>query len=161
MKKKFNDINIQSLKTAFVVFESQSQANKCVKARSRHSLDGIRTMHKYDYNKVMKRMGKGSPSFAPVNARQGNNFTGMTPINNFQQNVKNQQKDAYVMKKHQPNQHNYKPKSFRSQKWRSPTKDSDSLNWRVNSPMRQRTNSTQNRSSGVAKGTEFSRGRFS
>merc|ERR1719433_2272360 len=31
MTKKFNDINPDSLKTAFVVFESQSQANKCVK----------------------------------------------------------------------------------------------------------------------------------
>merc|ERR1712178_333034 len=69
MKKKFNDLNIESLKTAFVVFESQSQANKCVKARSRHSVDGIRTMHKYDYNKVVKRLGKGqSPMMTPVPA---------------------------------------------------------------------------------------------
>merc|ERR1719443_2454547 len=63
MKKKFGDsLNLTNLTTAFVVFESQSQANKCVKTRSRHSVDGIRTMHKYDYNKVVKRLGKGQSS---------------------------------------------------------------------------------------------------
>ena len=42
------------LVTAFVVFESQSQATKCVKARVR-SMDGMRCIHKYDYNKVAKK----------------------------------------------------------------------------------------------------------
>jgi len=42
------------LLTAFVVFESQSQATKCVKARVR-SMDGMRCIHKYDYNKVAKK----------------------------------------------------------------------------------------------------------
>merc|ERR1712038_942498 len=89
-KKKFGDsINLTNLTTAFVVFESQSQANKCVKTRSRHSVDGIRTMHKYDYNKVVKRLGKGqSPLFTPnaspmmpVNKASpvNNNYGGMVP----------------------------------------------------------------------------------
>lgn len=161
MKKKFNDVNIQGLKAAFVVFESQSQANKCVKARSRNSIDGIRTMHKYDYNKVVKRLGKGqSPSFAPVNPRQGvTNFSNTSPVNTFQHNTKNKQA-PYVMKKHQLN-HGFRQTNFRSQKWRSPTKESDSLNWRNNKPMRQRTNSIQNRTGGVASGMGFSRSRFS
>lgn len=70
MKKKLGDaVDLTNLKTAFVVFESQSQANKCVKSRSRSSVDGIRTMHKYDYNKVIKRLGKGvSPLFTPTHA---------------------------------------------------------------------------------------------
>jgi len=42
------------LKTAFIVFESQSQATKCVKARVR-AADGMRCIHKYDYNKVAKK----------------------------------------------------------------------------------------------------------
>ena len=42
------------LKTCFVVFESQSQATKCVKARVR-AVDGMRCIHKYDYNKVAKK----------------------------------------------------------------------------------------------------------
>merc|ERR1719356_536141 len=55
------------LTSAFVIFESQSQANKCVKARSRSAPDNIRTMHKYDYNKVVKRLGKGmSPNSSPL-----------------------------------------------------------------------------------------------
>jgi len=68
MKKKLGDPkDLQKLTCAFVVFESQSQANKCVKARSRTSSDGIRTMHKYDYNKVAKRLGKGmSPNSSPL-----------------------------------------------------------------------------------------------
>lgn len=68
MKKKLGDpANLLKLTCAFVVFESQSQANKCVKARSRSSPDSIRTMHKYDYNKVVKRLGKGmSPNSSPL-----------------------------------------------------------------------------------------------
>jgi len=68
MKKKLGEpANLMKLTCAFVVFESQSQANKCVKARSRSSSDGIRTMHKYDYNKVVKRLGKGmSPNSSPL-----------------------------------------------------------------------------------------------
>jgi len=68
MKKKLGDpSNLLLLTCAFVVFESQSQANKCVKARSRSSSDGIKTMHKYDYNKVAKRLGKGmSPNASPL-----------------------------------------------------------------------------------------------
>merc|ERR1740123_2690748 len=89
MKKKFNDLDIENLNTAFVVFESQSQANKCVKTRSRHSVDGIRTMHKYDYNKVVKRLGKGqsplitpsaSPMMPAVNKNQHcSKYGGMIP----------------------------------------------------------------------------------
>merc|ERR1712038_1475600 len=97
-KKKFGDsINIENLKTAFVVFESQSQANKCVKARSRHSVDGIRTMHKYDYNKVVKRLGKGqSPlmtsvpapnSFAQKNLNTMNSNHGNFHSNNVNKRV--------------------------------------------------------------------------
>lgn len=71
MKKKItqlaeNPALLHHRKTAFVVFESQSQANKCVKARSRNAEDGIQTIHKYDYNKVIKRLYKGvSPLFTP------------------------------------------------------------------------------------------------
>lgn len=71
MKKKItqlaeNPASLHHRKTAFVVFESQSQANKCVKARSRNAEDGIQTIHKYDYNKVIKRLYKGvSPLFTP------------------------------------------------------------------------------------------------
>merc|ERR1712012_1214833 len=95
MKKKLGDsIDLSQLTSVFVVFESQSQANKCVKARSRSSVDGIRTMHKYDYNKVVKRLGKGmSPNasslFAPsstcspsLNSEQSpssNSLSGLTP----------------------------------------------------------------------------------
>lgn len=89
MKKKFGEqLTLTNLTTAFVVFESQSQANKCVKTRSRHSVDGIRTMHKYDYNKVVKRLGKGqSPLITPnpspmMPAPQSSNkkhYGGLTP----------------------------------------------------------------------------------
>jgi len=67
MKKKITQLaENHRRKTAFVVFESQSQANKCVKARSRNADDGIQTIHKYDYNKVVKRLYKGvSPLFTP------------------------------------------------------------------------------------------------
>lgn len=200
MKKKFNDLNIDNLKTAFVVFESQSQANKCVKSRSRHSVDGIRTMHKYDYNKVVKRLGKGqSPLMTPsapntavpkahngmnnVNNNHGGNFHPNSKANNFQMNsVAN--KRTPLAHHHQANaansppqmpiflkrnhnsmmNNNVKPPNFRknvSHKWRSPTKGSDSLNWRVNnSPMMKRSNSTQNRSLNSA-GGEFSKYRYS
>lgn len=95
MKKKLGDsIDLTQLKSAFVVFESQSQANKCVKSRSRSSVDGIRTMHKYDYNKVVKRLGKGmspnasplfapsstcSPSFTSEQSPSSNSLSGLTP----------------------------------------------------------------------------------
>lgn len=95
MKKKLGDsIDFSVLTCAFVVFESQSQANKCVKARSRSSVDGIRTMHKYDYNKVVKRLGKGmspnasplfapsstcSPSFTSEQSPSSNSLSGLTP----------------------------------------------------------------------------------
>jgi len=195
MKKKFNDVDIENLKTAFVVFESQSQANKCVKARSRHSVDGIRTMHKYDYNKVVKRLGKGqspmmtpvpaSNSFAPKPLNGMNNhgvFQQNTNAKNFQVNSSSNNGNkrmplhhqtsnatpkvqAPVFMKHNHNnnnnlKNNSKQQGFRkpnSQKWRSPNKGSDSLNWRVNnSPMRQRSNSTQNRSTSMTSGGEFS-----
>lgn len=208
MSKKFNEMNIESLKTAFVVFESQSQANKCVKARSRHSMDGIRTMHKYDYNKVVKRLGKGqSPLFTPVAApnmplsqlqNQGSNHHGMnhqqqpqnnkyhSPLmskNNFNLNnqqhppLSNSQQQAPIfMKRNQQNQmnnnknNNHLNNSNQSfirnqnshQKWRSPMKGSGSPNWRANnSPMRQRSNSTQNRSVSNSNNGEFSKVRFS
>jgi hypothetical protein len=95
MKKKLGDlIDFSQLTCAFVVFESQSQANKCVKARSRSSVDGIRTMHKYDYNKVVKRLGKGmspnasplfapsstcSPSFTSEQSPSSQSLSGLTP----------------------------------------------------------------------------------
>ena len=46
--------NYSHLVSCFVTFSSQSQATKCVKARSRAE-DGIRAMHKYDYLKLEKR----------------------------------------------------------------------------------------------------------
>jgi len=84
MKKKLGEtVDFAQLKTAFVVFESQSQANKCVKSRSRSSADGIRTMHKYDYNKVIKRLGKGvSPLFTPTHSPL-NTMSGMSGISNY------------------------------------------------------------------------------
>merc|ERR1719333_40054 len=93
MKKKLGDpSNLLLLTCAFVVFESQSQANKCVKARSRSSSDGIRTMHKYDYNKVAKRLGKGmSPNSSPLwtptaspsfNSERSSSLSGATPTLN-------------------------------------------------------------------------------
>lgn len=186
MKKKFNDIDTQSLKTAFVVFESQSQANKCVKARSRHSVDGIRTMHKYDYNKVVKRLGKDhSPVVTPVpapgafapkpmngmNANHGANFQVQNPSNkrvplhHYQVNNAPSQQPVFLKRSinHNNNstlKNNNSKQSFRNntsaQKWRTPMKGSDSPNWRVNSPMRQRSNSTQNRSTNAMTGGDFS-----
>jgi hypothetical protein len=60
-----------------------------VKTRSRHSVDGIRTMHKYDYNKVVKRLGKGqspliTPSASPMmpavkKNQQCSKYGGMIP----------------------------------------------------------------------------------
>lgn len=199
MTKKFNDINPDSLKTAFVVFESQSQANKCVKARSRHSIDGVRTMHKYDYNKVVKRLGKGvSPLFTPVPAptnnmplnqlQQQGNQRGMMKNNNnyalgnknnnnnFKLNSQQQQAPIFMKRNNQQqinnhlNNSNLNNQGFRKpqqnshqQKWRSPAmKGSGSLNWRANnSPMRQRSNSTQNRSVSNSNNGEFSKVRFS
>eukprot|EP01083_Nonionella_stella_P032429 88786_1 len=49
-----DDHDFSHLKTCFVVFESQSQATKCVRARVR-AVDGMRCIHKYDYNKVAKK----------------------------------------------------------------------------------------------------------
>jgi len=192
MKKKFNDLDIDNLKTAFVVFESQSQANKCVKARSRHSIDGIRTMHKYDYNKVVKRLGKGqSPLMTPVpapNSFPPNKMNGVNNRTTFNSNAHSfpmnssgnkrmpfhhqttnsaAQSAPSFLKRNQNNSNvlkNNTNQDFRkkTQKWRSPTKGSDSLNWRLNnSPMRQRTNSNQNRSTGAAIGGEFSKFRNS
>merc|ERR1719350_1016887 len=60
---------------------------------------------------------------------------------------------------------NTKQQDFRknnAQKWRSPSKGSESLNWRLNnSPMRQRSNSNQNRAMSNNHGGEFSKYRFS
>eukprot|EP01084_Bolivina_argentea_P055263 101320_1 len=76
------------LKTCFVVFESQSQATKCVKARVR-AVDGMRSIHKYDYNKVAKKYRtaqmkgeKLSFSPPPSNPQQqmyNNNQRGRSP----------------------------------------------------------------------------------
>ena len=49
-----NAEDFSHLTTCFVVFESQSQATKCVKHRVR-AADGMRAIHKYDYNKVAKK----------------------------------------------------------------------------------------------------------
>ncbi|ETO26895.1 hypothetical protein RFI_10240 [Reticulomyxa filosa] len=47
--------DFRHLKSAFVVFESQSQANKCVRGRM-HANDGICAMHQYDFNKQRKKL---------------------------------------------------------------------------------------------------------
>merc|ERR1719461_2358297 len=65
------------LTASFVVFESQSQATKCVKHRVR-AVDGMRAIHKYDYNKVAKKYRiakmKGERlRFSPPPANQMNN----------------------------------------------------------------------------------------
>lgn len=82
MKKKLaNNDDISRLKTAFVVYESQSQANKCVKARSRNADDGMQAMHKYDYNKVVKRLSKGvSPLFTPQSLPMTENNRNCQPL---------------------------------------------------------------------------------
>lgn len=53
-----NDVNMNELlhlTSCFLVYESQSQATKCVKARGR-AVNGMRCMHRYDYNKVAKKV---------------------------------------------------------------------------------------------------------
>lgn len=179
MKKKFGDsVALTNVKTAFVVFESQSQANKCVKTRSRHSVDGIRTMHKYDYNKVVKRLGKGqSPLFTPnvspmmpvnkvspaYNPHGGMNSSTNNTGSSFQLSPSVKQMPAF----NRNNNNNYNNPArnigFRKTQWRrDPTKGADSLNWRGDNPMRQRSNSAQNSRSGslVNKG-KFLEHRFS
>ncbi|ETO31612.1 RNA recognition motif (RRM)-containing protein [Reticulomyxa filosa] len=47
--------DFRHLRSAFVVFESQSQANKCVRGQM-HSNDGIFAMHQYDFNKQRKKV---------------------------------------------------------------------------------------------------------
>lgn len=179
MNKKFGDgADLTNLKTAFVVFESQSQANKCVKTRSRHSVDGIRTMHKYDYNKVVKRLGKGqSPLFTPNvspmlptnnnSTQMSKSFGGMTNVamtGNFQlsPSVTKQHKQMPLFNRNNNNlNHPMNRNGFRKTQWRSgSSKGPDSLNWRVDNPMRPRSNSAQNTYRSAAQGKFFER-RFS
>jgi len=75
--KKPTPENISNLRTVFIVFASQGQATKLVKARGRNaSIDGpldFRCIHKYDYLRVAKRNGLGfdnvsltsTPGFSP------------------------------------------------------------------------------------------------
>jgi hypothetical protein len=132
MAKKFNEhLNLTNLKSAFVVFESQSQANKCVKARSRSAADNIRTMHKYDYNKVVKRIGKGqSPLFSSVHNKPAH---GELPPKSFHLTPTNPQRT------HVSNRRTF----GKSMTWK-PTK-ANSLNWRERPTMQTRSNSLQNR----------------
>jgi len=172
MKKKFGDsVDLTNIRTAFVVFESQSQANKCVKTRSRHSVDGIRTMHKYDYNKVVKRLGKGqSPLFTP-NASPimpankisppSNHYGGMAPSAGSFQLSPSIHKPTPAINRNNKNFINNRNNGFRKTQWHSGPKGPDSLNWRVDSPMRTRSNSAQNsRFNSMAKG-KFLEHRFS
>jgi len=175
MKKKFGDsVNLTNLKTAFVVFESQSQANKCVKTRSRHSVDGIRTMHKYDYNKVVKRLGKGqSPLITPsptpmmpaVNKNQhcSKYGGGMTPSTGFQLSSNANKPNQMPYNRNQQHKPLTNRNGFRKPQWRNGPKGADSsLNWRVDNPMRPRTNSAQNSRTGFAnKGSKYQERRFS
>lgn len=171
MKKKFGDnVNLTNLTTAFVVFESQSQANKCVKTRSRHSVDGIRTMHKYDYNKVVKRLGKGqspliTPSASPMPAKnqQCSNYGGMTPpVSGFQLNPNvNKPKQAMPYSRNNHKFTSINRNGFRKQ-WRNGSSKSDSLNWRGDNSMRPRTQSAQNsRPTYANKASKFQERRFS
>jgi hypothetical protein len=65
-----NPLDFSHLRSCFITFESQSQSNKLVKARSRYSEDGILAMHQYDYNKATKKILAAkacgiSPLFSP------------------------------------------------------------------------------------------------
>jgi len=164
MKKKFGDsINLTNLNTGFVVFESQSQANKCVKTRSRHSVDGIRTMHKYDYNKVVKRLGKGqspliTPSASPMMPAMKNQsikYGGMTPSASGFQLSPNVNKPIFNRKQRISTMTNSRNNGFRKSQWRNGPKGPDSLNWRGDNSMRPRTNSAQNRRSVQSKGSKY------
>lgn len=175
MKKKFgNSVNLTNLKTGFVVFESQSQANKCVKTRSRHAVDGIRTMHKYDYNKVVKRLGKGqsplitpsaSPMMPAINNNQSGKYGRMTPSAcGFQLSPNINKPNQMPMLSHNhkatmPNRNG----GFRKPQWRNgPAQGANSLNWRVETPMSPRTNSAQNsRPAYATKSSKFQERRFS
>lgn len=174
MKKKFGDsVNLTNLKTGFVVFESQSQANKCVKTRSRHSIDGIRTMHKYDYNKVVKRLGKGqspiiTPSASPMmpamkmNNQQSSKYGGMTPsASGFQLSPNNPNQMPMFNRNHKATITNRN--GFRKPQWRNGLdQGASSLNWRVDNSMRPRTNSARNCGSVYAtKGSKLQERRFS
>jgi len=175
LKKKFGDsVDLTNIQTAFVVFESQSQANKCVKTRSRHSVDGIRTMHKYDYNKVVKRLGKGqSPLFTPNASPMMpankvspayNPHGGMTPFTGSSFQLSPSVKQMPPTFNRNLNNNNYnRNNGFRKTQWRQgPTKGADSLNWRGNNPMRQRSNSAQNsRPGSMANKGQFLEQRFS
>merc|ERR1711994_237505 len=94
-----------------------------------------------------------------------NNGNKRTPLHHQANNAAPKAHSQVFMKHNHNNDNNLKNNSnhqgFRkpnSQKWRSPTKGSDSLNWRVNdSPMRQRSNSTQNRSTSMTSVGEFSK----
>lgn len=74
-----NPFDFSHLRSAFVVFDSQSQANKCVKARMR-SDDGIRALHKYDFNKSRKKVSAAkarglSPLVSPLLSKSINSMS--------------------------------------------------------------------------------------
>lgn len=163
MKKKLSEAReLSEVKTAFVVFESQSQANKCVKSRSRGSLDGIRTMHKYDYNKVIKRLGKGvSPLFTPTHSPLNTmspmstpgSYSGMSPA--FQLSPMATHRSP-VSKSNRINS-TARPTPFRKSPWNVPkpvSKAEASLDWRADKAgvtMQARSSSALNRRILVAK----------
>merc|ERR1719410_991114 len=101
MNPNGNVQDFSHLTSCFVVFESQSQATKCVKHRVR-APDGMRAIHKYDYNKVAKKYRiaqmKGEKlSFSPpptpitqaVNAHQRNNRSASPVSSNYRQQIHN------------------------------------------------------------------------
>lgn len=187
MKKKLGDpADLDKLTCAFAIFESQSQANKCVKARSRSSTDGIRAMHKYDYNKVVKRLGKGmspnaSPLFTPTaspsfthSEPRSTSLTGITP--NFGSSGPGSFKLSPVLGAHASP--SYKSRSVsrspvvRSMNSKSPffrgtspnLRGAHSPSWKLEdhgeglSTMRARSSSQQNRRVIVAKGPDNTKG---
>jgi len=185
MKKKLGEpSNLMKLNCAFVVFESQSQANKCVKARSRSAPDNIRTMHKYDYNKVVKRLGKGmSPNSSPLwtptaspsfnSEPRSSSLTGATPtFNSVPGGLKLSPAHGAHNSPHFGSRSMSRSPVVRSTNSRSPfyrsngspnVRSQRSPSWKLEgngdiSSLRQRSNSMQNRRVIVAKGPDNTKG---
>lgn len=110
-------------------------------------------MHKYDYNKVVKRLGKGqspliTPSASPMPAKNNHcsRFGGMTPpVSGFQlsSNVNKPKQPMSYSRNNHKSTINSRNNGFRKPQWRNGSK-TDSLNWRVDNSMRPRTQSAQN-----------------
>jgi len=185
MKKKLGEpSNLMKLNCAFVVFESQSQANKCVKARSRSAPDNIRTMHKYDYNKVVKRLGKGmSPNSSPLwtptaspsfnSEPRSSSLSGATPtFNSIPGGLKLSPAHGAHNSPHFGSRSMSRSPVVRSTNSRSPFYRSNgspnlrsqrSPSWKLEgsgdvSSLRQRSSSAQNRRVIVAKGPDNTKG---